>query len=554
MKTIGKIINRFFLGMFLAWVGLSTPVWAQHWTADNGWAFHNFTTPEFSWELYRDTFIGIPPTRDPAASGFDVLFYDYVYKSELSANGNCYGMSLMAQLILEKGGHLGYCAPCAQYSGDLSAADAGPTDPNLYHAINQMHGHQVNLPSLKQYLEIIALGKNRDGLYAFDQAGYYALRNDPVLVSITKGLSPVDGGHTLAVINAVSYGANDKRIYLYDPNRSWYDPADQPWYINGENYIQIHSDHSWEFEMAGGEVWSGDPSSGGNIIITPVSLAGPRSRTPSSMGLNALTFINEFFIFGSGSDLEQVTNSQGKRLFKPGTKEIDNDPSTGLLNIVPFYPSDQGAPYDFSIFYQLDNPGGELDVQIRSRGGYRVDIAGMLSHLRVESIGGEGTDLFRIRDIGTASPALTLFNNTQAESLNATFTQIVKPGQEARVFKLTGLQSQAGSPVELKIIRNQGALEINNEKSSLGYNLEIERHLIGGVIDTVRLPAVQLDPGNIQIISPPSWKILKLDPNIFFKDFIRPPVLFPTPPIGDLLLNVPGNESQDSVDRKPAGS
>ncbi len=546
MKNFVKTSDRIRIGLFLAGMVIGSQAGAQHWTADNGWAFRNFDTAEFSWELYRDTFIGIPPTRDPAASGFDVLFYDYVYKSELGANGNCYGMSLTALLILEKGGHLGFCAPCAQYSGDLSATAAGPTDPRLYRAINQMHGHQVNLPSLKQYLEIIALAKNRDGLFAFEQAQYYALRDDPVLVSITKSLSPIDGGHTMAVISALDFGVNDKRIYLYDPNRSWYDPASQSWYTGGSNYIRIKSDRSWEFVMAGGTTWSGNPSSGGNIIITPISLAGPRARTPSSMGLNALTFINEFFIYGSGSDLEQVTNSQGKRLFKPGTKEIDTDPATGLLNIVPFYPSDQGAPYDFSIYYQLDNPGGELDVQVRNRGGYRLDIAGMLSHLRLEAIGGEGSDIFRIRDMGTASPSLILFNNAGAQSYNATFTQIVRPGQEARVFKMTGLQSEAGLPVQLQIVQNQSALELFSEKAHLAYNLEIERRLVGGVIDTVRLPAVQLDPGNIQVIRPPDWKILKLDPNLFLKLNPRP-IAFPTPPIGDLLLSVPDDGQPDQA-------
>jgi hypothetical protein len=94
--------------LMLIIIGVSQGASAQHYVADNAWFFRNFGTPELSWETYRDTFIGIPPTRNHASAGFDLLFYDYVYKTELSPPGNCYGMALMSLLILKKGGHLGY--------------------------------------------------------------------------------------------------------------------------------------------------------------------------------------------------------------------------------------------------------------------------------------------------------------------------------------------------------------------------------------------------------------------------------------------------------------
>src|ERR1700751_2278577 len=125
------------------------PALADDYASNSGWRFLNFKDPTFSWDIYRDTFIGIPPTEDPLSSAFDVIFYEQVYKSKLSADGNCFGMSLLNQIISKYGGHLGYCAPIRQYSGDPTATAMGPTDPTLRRVINVMHGHQVNLPTVQ---------------------------------------------------------------------------------------------------------------------------------------------------------------------------------------------------------------------------------------------------------------------------------------------------------------------------------------------------------------------------------------------------------------------
>jgi hypothetical protein len=144
----------------------------------NGWRFHNFSDPTLSWDIYRDTFIGIPASEDPVASPFDALFYEQVYKSKLAAPGNCFGMSLLSLMILQNGGHLGYCAPVTQYSGDPNATGMGPSDPLLHRAINVMHGHQVNLPTLQFLLDVFTQHNNRDAQHAYDQFNYWQSRGD----------------------------------------------------------------------------------------------------------------------------------------------------------------------------------------------------------------------------------------------------------------------------------------------------------------------------------------------------------------------------------------
>jgi hypothetical protein len=100
---------------------------AQPYAQSGGWQFDNFKDPALPWDIYRDSFIGIPPTRDPWSSAFDVLFYDQVYKSELSKKGNCYGMSLLSLMILKKGGHLGIVCRCRNIQATTWATLARPT-------------------------------------------------------------------------------------------------------------------------------------------------------------------------------------------------------------------------------------------------------------------------------------------------------------------------------------------------------------------------------------------------------------------------------------------
>ncbi len=486
---------------------------AQHYAAEYGWYFLNFPTPGLSWEIYKNTFIGIPPTHDSAASAIETLFYDEVYKPGIGNHGDCYGMSLLGLLIEQKGGYLGFCQPIPAYSGDINGkgpggVNAGPTDPRLKRAINMMHGHQLNLASLKFYLELIAIGKHRDGLYAFDQAQGYMMRNDPVIVSLSRSASPTDGAHAMTVYKTMDYGADDKRLYLYDSNRSWYDPDTKYFYEDGLNYIRIKSDHSWEYEMPSG-MWSGSPSSGGGITIIPISMAGPTSRSAASLGLGVLYYAHEFFF--SGATLEQITNAKGKRLFKPGTKEIDNDPATGMLNMVPWFPANGGEPYDFEVYFLFGNPGGVLDIQVRSSAsGYEMITAGRRGFLRVQAEGGRGVDQIHLEHPGSTAPLLTLQNNLDADRFNVQFTQIIHPKSQFRTFKLSNLSTPKDTPVQFSVIKNQTALEMKSDRASLAYDLQINSRYKTDD-KTVDLTGLQINSGESQIIRPKNWMDLKTD-------------------------------------------
>jgi hypothetical protein len=492
---------------------LARPVYADDYASKNGWRFHNFSDPTFSWDLYRDTFIGIPPSEDPFSSAFDVLFYEQVYKSKLSAHGNCFGMSLLNLMIQKNGGHLGFCAPVTQYSGDPTSPGMGPTDPMLRRAINVMHGHQVNLPTVQFLLDIFAHHFNRDGAYAFDQFNYWQSRGDLTLVNITKDLNPSDGGHTLIAYKAVDLGGGNKKIFVLDPNRTWGNPGDQPWYTSESNFIQI-TNHAWSFDMGDSDgTWSGDLASGGNIVITPASVTGPLSRSPASLGDTVIgDLLNTLLLTGDGARVEQVTDAQGRRLYKPGTSEIDNDPATGMANMIPWFLSDQRSAkrqIGAAILFQLGSSGGALRISVSAgAGGYTLSSMNGRTIVSVMARGGTGTDLLTIRNPGTAANSVALENQRGASDYDVAITRVRVPQTQIRVLSASRLRINGEGAIEVGLTNAGEALQISSRHASLRYDLTLTQITRRGS-EALTRNEVSQNPGVACAVQPQNWQQLK---------------------------------------------
>lgn len=59
--------------------------------------------------------------------------------------------------------------------------------------------------------------------------------------------------------------------------------------------------------MADGEVWTGNPGSGGNCMVIPISVAGKKDRLPQSLFAEGAYALNSIFIFGNNTQLRQLT-------------------------------------------------------------------------------------------------------------------------------------------------------------------------------------------------------------------------------------------------------
>jgi hypothetical protein len=372
----------------------------QNWVKNNTWYFDNFVKDILPWSLFRETFIGVAPA--PSAD-FDFIFYEALYKNQLAAKGHCYGMDVMAMLMLKNGGHLGYCHPPYMYSGSFvsnSAADGmpsndtiGPSDQNLKTAIGMTHGNQINHGFLSFLLDVIAITKSRDGRYTCLQVDYYLAKNDPPVISITKGLSPADGGHVLIPFFVKPVGLG-KRIYVYDPNRSYYEPGldGKQFYTMDSNYIEVTNTGAWKYNMgssASPSYWNGSPGSGGHCIAIPLSIAGKKDRLPQSLLAEGAYAINTIFISGDVK-VEQIADPSGKRqyLSDDGT-ELEPCEEKRMNNILLFIPlsgnlPSKGTGKQTTYFFRGTDP---VDLRYRARGKYKI---GIIFHGKYVEVKGDG--------------------------------------------------------------------------------------------------------------------------------------------------------------------
>lgn len=408
-------MKKYFILVLAATIVVTATTNAQdsNWVKKNTWYFDNFVKDILPWSMFRETFIGVAPA--PSAD-FDQLFYNYLYKDQLAAKGHCYGMDVMEMLMLKNGGHLGYCHPASAYTGTIASNSApdgmpsndttGPADPNLKMAIGLVHGNQINHGFLSFLLDVMAIAKNRDGRYAYQQVNFYLAKNDPPVISITKAISPAEGGHVIVPYYTKDFGAV-KRIYVYDPNRSFYKPGldGHDFYTMDSNYIEVNSGSgAWKFNMGSSatpSLWSGDPGSGGNCIVIPLSVAGHRDRLPQSLLADGAYALNTIFIFGEVK-IDQVTDPLNqKQMLNEEGNELEPCEEKRMSNIIRFVPLNGGLPSKgiggtTTYFFRGSNP---VDIKYRAIGDYRI---GMIFHGKYYEVKGRGkgeVQYFRVGDL-----------------------------------------------------------------------------------------------------------------------------------------------------------
>ena len=485
-------------------------VGAQPYAQTSAWQFANFKDPSFPWDTYRDSFIGIPPTEDALSSAFDVLFYEQVYKSKLAKDGNCFGLALMSLLMLKNGGHMGFCLPVWQYSGGIPDPGTGPTDPRLKRAINVMHGHQVNLPTVQFLLDVFSKHKNRDASYAFTAFQNAHAQNDLTLVSITKSLDPSDGGHTMVAYDAQDLGGGNKRLYVYDPSRTFAETTVfQPYYLSGMNFILING-NSWSFTKKNGDVWAGDPGGGGNIVIVPISVTGPHTRSPASLGDQIIgRILNALFITGDNASVEQVTDARGKHFFRPGTREMDTDPSTGMLSLMPWYPSDQAEPGQSPglVLFHMGDAGGALSISIAApESGYTLRVGGVRGQVSVHAEGGRGTDVIKLAQAGTDQPVVAIENRRGTGLYTVELAHADTATRQMEVLRSSNVVVPLGAVFQVAATNRHQELAIATTATGVRYDLELQ-----STKQLIVRKAVEHTPGQVQTVRPANWSRLSPD-------------------------------------------
>lgn len=417
MKNVFKKLTLISTFLLLMGFALHTSR-AQDPRVDYGWKFTNYTTPVLWWDIYANSFFAIPPTDSSGLTApFDLLFYNLGFKTVLAANGNCYGLSLQAIVMMKDGGNLGYCCPVNFYGG---SGTTGPSDPKLARVINIMHGRQMTTSSLQEIFDQFLDGHSNMASFGVSAIKTRLAKEGPCIVSITKSLSPSDGGHSM-IAYKVDGAPGSEKIWVLDPNRIWADSitnGQRNWYTGNNNFIQISGPggNHWSFDMAdtvlGFGSWTNSDGEGNLMGMSAMAQSVP-GRVPTSFGLAVGDLLEKIFISNSdggvGATIVQVKNGEGKQLFKnETTKEVDWDNATGMRTMMPFFPSNgDGKKIPFEMYYNMSGSLRDAEVTFTTGSkGITLAIGDNPGFITFKTNDADVRVTMEVHDIGGSSPSV----------------------------------------------------------------------------------------------------------------------------------------------------
>jgi hypothetical protein len=466
-----------YFGVIFLLQSFILPAYCQHFAEENGWYFNNWKDDILSWEVYSKSYIGIPPTRDEENYKAECGFYDEYFKG-LAKTGNCFGMVLTSMIIQKEGGYKGFCPPLPQFSGELdkitNETDDGPSNSELRTLINTMQGHQLGNLVVNYIIENQSFFHSGNGGTELANAITRGLNNgDPTLLCITEEILTTNmAGHTLLPYAVETNDDNVSKIYVYDPDRSWYSSNWKEWYQSGSNFVTVDIDGKWSFKRSSGITWER-----GYIFTIPLSKIGPTDAPPFS-GIGDLSTRIVMILSGDGADIVQASDERGKRLFIPGSIRIDMNDTTGKLGLYPLISWGQDSitkERSKQIFISKNLFPDELDLRLKpGNNKWELYFIGKNKVIRIKAKGIIGTSLVSIKDLEYSSPIFIFAYPTSSASYDLEYVESNPGHQGSKTYHIKDLRSGGGGSVSIFYEGVNRSMSIQTKSFPASFNLEIK--------------------------------------------------------------------------------
>jgi len=368
----------------------------------DGWSFVNWREgADFSWDLYRRTFLAINPTNDPVASPLDVAFFQ-IFKG-CAANGNCGGMSMLAVALFKYGGYMGFCSPPNFYTAANTTDHQQPARADLHEAVNIMQARQFSAAGIRNFLDVVKAGQLSDGVSAWNRIRSGLASGDYCLLSLSNGIFG-DAAHVVIPYRADMIGGA-RVLHVWDPNRpyAWF-----PQHYDGDhNKIVITGPTSWTYDQNAGGLFTGgrlyDGSMNGWCFAIPTSLEIHKGRQPISAGF-ILTGLTTLFVSGIGAAVTQIEDDEGRRLYNSDAVHrdrgaLETSPARQLPGVAPWpWPGGLAGDLPGELFF-IERPAGSSPLNVSIKGGeyHLVHLsAGHLTELTAGSAAANAKDRVRL--------------------------------------------------------------------------------------------------------------------------------------------------------------
>lgn len=487
--------------------------------AVDGWHFENWGEQapfcigscDFSWELYRRTYLGINPTQDALEAPLDCAFYE-IFKN-CAEKGNCGGMSLLALALFKYGGYMGFCSPASFYTGVES-----PDREDLHRAINVLQARQFSASGIENFLDVVDGGNLNNAVAAFNRVKQQLGTADYPVLSIAKDT----WGDAAHVVIPYRYeedlSAGTKTLHVWDSNHPH--DANPGHYSSNACKLVINSATDWSY-TSGGNQYSG----GGWCFVVPMSSVLHKSRQPMALDM-VFDAVMTLFVAGPGAAVTQISDAAGHRLYTDAEdahllrRGLETDPRRRLPGIGrwPWYGG--VGPRDF--------PG---ELYFGRRSAVASDLTYTLSGSRYRLIKGWAGGLLEIEVESRYRGAQEIRIGAQGGGVQRIEIQPLKQSRLVHIRHLRQDPKTGGwrslrvknlrvptQGMALDVCGNLEVVEIQSKGPQIQMEVELEQRL-NGQLGKVELGQLKAPHSRLLRLSPRNWA--RLDKEGFGSETVK---------------------------------
>ena len=479
----------------------------------DGWYFSNWgeKSPhcvgscDFSWELYRQTYLGINPTHDCVEAPLDCAFYE-IFKG-CAKEGNCGGMSLLALALFKYGGYFGFCSPASFYTGTES-----PDRADLHQAINILQARQFSAAGIENFIDVVDAGNLNNAVAAFNTVRDALARGDYAVLSIANSALG-DAAHTVIPYKVVD--GSPKRMYIWDPNLPYDDNAAR--YDTEANVMTINSATDWTYVQSSSRTYSGSGGTGAWCFAIPMSIVLPKSRQPLALDM-VFDALQSAFVTGPGAAVSQISDDEGRRFYKTDAdvhvlgNDLETDPAKRLKGVARWRWPAQGAG---------DQPPGELYFIRRTIGRadslnftisgaqYRAVIGAAGNLIQIESSSGASAkDIIRVSNLGTAAQTVQIQTLAAERNLSVKQLRADVKGTDWRSIEVKNLRVPRNLPVTIQAVGDVESVLVSSSEQAVTFDLDLQQRIKGRFAAKTG-ERLSTSPGKHLWIAPEDWNVLE---------------------------------------------
>ena len=542
MKTHSLILALVTLGV------VTTMVSGQEFDPKvDGWYFENWgeQSPycvgscDLSWDLYRQTYLGINPTNNCVEAPLDCGFYE-IFKG-CGKNGNCGGISLLALALYKYGGYLGFCSPASFYTGTKS-----PDRSDLHQAINILQARQFSASGIENFIDVVDAGDLNDAEAAFHTVRDALARNDyPVLSIANSALG--DAAHTVIPYKVVD--GSPKKMYIWDSNVPYDDNKTR--YDTGANVMTISSSTDWTYVQSASRTYSGSGGGGAWCFAIPMSIVLPKSRQPLALDM-VFDALQSVFVTGPGAAASQISDDEGRQFYKTDAdvhvlgSDLETNPTKRLKGVARWrWPSQAGSvePPGELYFIRRTIGGGEaLNLTVSGK-EYRAVIGATGNLIQIDGKStGSAKDVIRVSNLATAAQSVEIQTLGAERNLSIKQLRADVKGKDWRSIEVKDLRAARNVPVTIEAIGDMETVLVSSRDQAVTFDLDLQQR-VKGQFATRKSERLSTTPGKLLRIAPGDWGALdrteiekehldRLGPPMVAVTAVTPPVTVEVPTVG----------------------